>query len=626
MLSSKNNTLAIKHFYKELCKSKLFVTASAIFLLTFAVYLNNLSSDVYAGDSGDLITAAVTKGVPHPSGYPLITMLGIAFTSLPFDATPAWKMGLTSTLFSSFSITLLFLIVYELTKKFAVSIITSLTLAFTYTFWLYSEVVEVFPLHSLFILLLILLSLKFYKSKKTKYIYLLSFITGLSLTNNLAIVLIYPAILFIILLTKPKIILNIHIILKCLVLFLLGLTPYVYIPIAAQNNPAINWDKAVNLTNFLWLVARRDYGWALTKGKMNIIFALKPYINYLRVYGFFPIIFVALLGSIHFMKAKKFKLLTFFFLMYILTGPVFFIWGHRQPTLSLSKHAIFERFYIISFIAPIILFAFGLLFLDEKLKFILKKNPFKNLIGVLVVATFSLIPLNLFIKNFKRTNLSNISIGSNIATDILSTLPRNSVFIPSADTAAFNCLYIQNVYNFRKDVLIPGRHGGLVKLLVTSEIISNDEAEEFAVKNKNAIGETLLNQSIAILLAEGHAIYSQKEYSTTTEYGNIVSIPYGLVYKLETESAVNKISKDTYINQVTSIWDSFHTDEFIKSDYIVSDNLRLSSIRGSYSLASINTAKYIYETYKDKETADMFIQKAKEIDPLVPEDVTYLAK
>ncbi|MGC8878576.1 MAG: protein O-mannosyl-transferase family, partial [Anaerolineae bacterium] len=56
-------------------------------LLAFIVYLITLAPSITwcndGADGGDLITATVTGGVPHPSGYPTYLLLGSLFVHLP---------------------------------------------------------------------------------------------------------------------------------------------------------------------------------------------------------------------------------------------------------------------------------------------------------------------------------------------------------------------------------------------------------------------------------------------------------------------------------------------------------------------------------------------------------------
>ena len=60
------------------------------------VYLATLAPDItwaYQGtDGGDLITAAYTLGVPHPSGYPTYVLMGWLFSKLPVG-TIAWRFN-----------------------------------------------------------------------------------------------------------------------------------------------------------------------------------------------------------------------------------------------------------------------------------------------------------------------------------------------------------------------------------------------------------------------------------------------------------------------------------------------------------------------------------------------------
>lgn len=72
---------------------------SLVFGLALAVYLltapPGLSWAHDSADGGDLISAALTLGVPHPSGYPTWTLLAALFSRLPLG-TAAWRVTLLS--------------------------------------------------------------------------------------------------------------------------------------------------------------------------------------------------------------------------------------------------------------------------------------------------------------------------------------------------------------------------------------------------------------------------------------------------------------------------------------------------------------------------------------------------
>nr|HQV32231.1 DUF2723 domain-containing protein [Calditrichia bacterium] len=55
------------------------------FAIALLVYGATLAPTVTFEDSGELIAAAWTLGVPHQPGYPLFTLLGNTFSKLPLD-------------------------------------------------------------------------------------------------------------------------------------------------------------------------------------------------------------------------------------------------------------------------------------------------------------------------------------------------------------------------------------------------------------------------------------------------------------------------------------------------------------------------------------------------------------
>ncbi len=72
-----------------------------VFGLALAVYLLTAPPGLTwahdSADGGDLISAALTLGVPHPSGYPTWTLLAALFSRLPLG-TAAWRVTLLSML------------------------------------------------------------------------------------------------------------------------------------------------------------------------------------------------------------------------------------------------------------------------------------------------------------------------------------------------------------------------------------------------------------------------------------------------------------------------------------------------------------------------------------------------
>ena len=438
----------------------------SIFILTFFLYVHNLSRFIYGGDVGDILLAVGVRGVAHPSGYPLYTLLGIIFSLLPIDQPLAYKVGLVSALFASLSVVILYLICLRLTKNKYISLISSLTLAFSYIFWLYAEVAEVFSLAGFFILILFYLTLLFYEKKANIYLYLLAFLAGLSLSHHLIILILFPSLFFLIIRSKWKIILDFRLLFTCFFLFLLGLLPYLYIPIAASHYPLYSWDNAINLNNFIRLITRADYGWGnavmekeLIKSSINMRFwaVIKYYVDLYHIATIFVLAF-SLFGIANLLLKKKFTILFCLLISYILFGPFFIFYNSSGPIIYPYTTGVIERFYIFSLIFIMIFFSLACsLVLDSMEKILKSKRISKNRINIykfILYLVFLIIPFYLLIINFKTTDLSNVSIGEEMGKDYLINLPKDSFLFISGDTATQNIWYVQHILGFRKDVTV----------------------------------------------------------------------------------------------------------------------------------------------------------------------------
>lgn len=162
-------------------------------------YLFFQTQTIYGGDAGDLVSAAVTWGIPHPPGYPLYTFLAALLIKIPIN-TIAWRASLLSSIPSAFTLTILFIIIRKLTKNSLTAIMAVSFLGFSYPFWLYSIVPEVFSLNNLLAILLIYLALSFNDLQGIEIYYsnlwLMTFILGISICHHHTVLFILPGIIF----------------------------------------------------------------------------------------------------------------------------------------------------------------------------------------------------------------------------------------------------------------------------------------------------------------------------------------------------------------------------------------------------------------------------------------------
>src|SRR3989339_281858 len=88
-------------------------SACVVFFISFAVYFITLCPTVYTGDSGGLITAAYTLGVPHSPGYPLYCLLGKLFTFVPLGSI-AFRVNLLSAFFAALACAVIYLLIFKI--------------------------------------------------------------------------------------------------------------------------------------------------------------------------------------------------------------------------------------------------------------------------------------------------------------------------------------------------------------------------------------------------------------------------------------------------------------------------------------------------------------------------------
>jgi len=68
------------------------------FIFIISVYFFSQAATIYGGDAGDLASAVITRGIAHPPGYPLFTMLGIAVNRVIQSGSTAYRLGFISVI------------------------------------------------------------------------------------------------------------------------------------------------------------------------------------------------------------------------------------------------------------------------------------------------------------------------------------------------------------------------------------------------------------------------------------------------------------------------------------------------------------------------------------------------
>ena len=587
-------------------KLRKYIIPLILFLFTFLVYIHNLSRGVYGGDSGDLITAAFVGGVAHPPGYPFFVFLGFLLTRFHFWPSPAFAVGLISAFSGALGVVCFYFVSKFTTKRTFISLLVALILGFTYYFWFYSEVVEVFTLNSLFFLVLLYLILKIRQSHSLRLLPLFTFFLGLSATNHQIIVLTLPSLL---LLLVPSLWKNIRskkihsrLLFGSLLAGIAGFAFYLYVPFASSHNPLLNWDSVHDIPSFLHLLLRKDYGtfsaglFAPPSLQQRVIL-VKVFLSQLMIQLTIPVIILSLLGFGSLYKKDK-NFLISLLLGFLITGP-FFIAYAGFPLTGSFYFGVNERFFLLPMIFLLLSVPWGLQFVSDIFEKTLKRNP------LLLQSVFLLIPAMLFLYNFPKTNLSNIMIGDTFAKDLLSSLAPRAIFFVSGDTITFNTWYEHYVMGFRADVKTLNLNGNIASPYYT--VLE----KKYEATHPHASVSEIMKGLPDILPTDG-SVYSVETLATKKD--TTAWVPHGLVLQLIRKSKMP--DEKTYTNEIDKIWSSYHIPYPTSgSSALALGSSTISDIPTSYADGMLLTASFYLSQYKDAQNSKRWIEKAIQVDP-----------
>ena len=449
----------------------------ASFTVPFIVYLRTLSPSVNFGDTGELITAAYTLGIPHPPGFPIWCLLAKIFTLLPIK-TIAWRVNLSSAAFSAATIGIIFLISKTVLallvpaessgkrNKLLVllsAFTASLIFAFTKDFWSGAVSAEVYPLNALFSALILFWTLRWFEKREAKYLYLLSFTYGLGLTNHYLILLLAPPLVLWFILFERGILKNWKLLLSLAIFFLLGLSFFLYLPIRSRANPLIDWGNPETLENFLAHIGREQFARTDKSGVGPVSLPIAPSSSWLDlVYRglstfwvfltilsqtFSPLLVIVGFAGGVFLLIENRKLFFLLLFLFLTAG-----WGY-----------IFARYTRISpeeglFSACVPAFLFFVPFLAagffSTLK-ILKKLP------RLLFPALLFLPLIPLYQNFDANDWSQNFVARDHARNLLQTVEEDALIFAEENSWLFPILYLSMVEGERPDVTIYDRNGNL---------------------------------------------------------------------------------------------------------------------------------------------------------------------
>jgi hypothetical protein len=234
--------------------------ALSVVVISHLFYLKTLAPTVLYydptafPDSVVLQIQAIVLGIPHTTGYPTWVMLTHLFTYLPVG-DPAYRANLSSAVYAAAAVLLVYMLCLRLTRRVVPSCVAALLFGLSRDFWSQAVITEVYTLNALFVALVIFLLLLWRDTREDRHLLLACFSMGLSLTNHLTSGLLLPAgVLFVGLVDRLKL-RDLRLMLKGAALFLIALTPYLYLPIRASMNAPLNREAPDDLGTFFELIS-----------------------------------------------------------------------------------------------------------------------------------------------------------------------------------------------------------------------------------------------------------------------------------------------------------------------------------------------------------------------------------
>jgi tetratricopeptide (TPR) repeat protein len=526
---------------------------AALFVLFF--YLSTTPASVYMGDDGETISCLKTLGIQHPPGYPLHTMAGSLFTALPVG-DPSYRACLFSMAISLADFFLVYFIFSRLLSAAGLSAGTFLRLgapllfAMSYSVWEQSIIAKggIYMLNIFFTLALsrILLEI-YYKSKNpVKYFYLFAFTLGLSFSHHyMSQLVLIPAYGF--LLFKS----GIHKRLKApsyagaLLLFLIGLTAYLYLPIRAVS-AYLNWGDPSNWDNFVQVFTRWQYTRA--EGTRSVIGSLRQALQFLKASSYayaYAGAFFIIVGMVSVYKKDRNVF------AYLISIPVIFLLI-TAVYLNLSE----DRLYIMeTYITPVyfplsIFAAAGLVsmgaFISQRMKRLGKISAAAALIIIIGAQTLVFYP---------KLDKSSYFYVYDYNRNLYDSLDYNSMVFTAGDGVVFPSWYLKFVKHYRTDVTIIGSAVLPMKWVRDGIQKQNPQIRLPEIKDLNIGTEStgyIINALIRMNGAGYPVYFSYNKAEDNALAGGIKLMPKGIVFKALPEKFA--VPSGQYIAALNNLW------------------------------------------------------------------------
>lgn len=457
---------------KQQTNNKILITISLLFLGVF--YFITAPRSVTFEDAGLFLSTGYVWGLPHPSGYPLYTLLNFLAMKLPF-ATPALASsflsilcGLGACYFSS-----------QVFRKLGLNIYTSilgiLLVGLGQTYWNQMIVPEVYPLHVLIFTWLWSLSFDLVKNFSRKKAIGFCAVLGLGLANHWPLLILSSPVILIPLWPIRKQIFKIlpYLMISVLVAGFF----YVLMMYRSQQHPAFMFLGQIDGFGDLWKYISRDY-YKVSEGltPFKPIEAIKFVLGYFYTQfyvelGPIPVLFF-IFGVYSIYKVNKNLFLCLIF--GLLSTPVLLtlVLYFEFNELNYNVYRVFHLIPHISFVALVLM---GFQKLSQKWR----KTSIALIVASLMMA---------LVQSYRVNNFSGDDLAEGYAKLILDSLPQGAILFAATDADVGPMAYVTGVLGHRSDIRLMTQTGVFFPEKIFDPYVFGknrriNETKDFLIKN-----------------------------------------------------------------------------------------------------------------------------------------------
>lgn len=435
-------------------------------VVSFFLYLYTLAPGVLASDGGEFQFAAWNFSLVHPTGYPLLLILGGVFQHILPNGTPAFRLNIFNAIMAACAVGVLYLAAYKIANDKIWSIVAAASFAVSRTFWFEASGAEAYALNALFLAILISIAARWKNNPSSRTFAWFCLAYGLALTHHRTIALWLPAFALYfsfaslkILKTSPRFQISSSHFVSFTLCFILPLLLYAYIPLRASGSPYFHLPIATNQ-----LITLYDN---TPQGLVNYILG--------RTFAF-ELTWDAV--SITRMSSTPQLLLNEFGALGVVLGAIGFglmIWRHDWKVLALVVmgagmtlffNAIYHIGDIAAFYIPVyLIWALliadgGSLIVNSKASNLNTDFPTSNFhtltakyrFLVTIIAGVLLVGFQ-FSANFQPANRSNESPRDQWTKILSAPIPQNAILVSNDRDEMMPLWYIQYVEHTRTDLL-----------------------------------------------------------------------------------------------------------------------------------------------------------------------------